>query len=129
MRCANCGGRRNPSKSAKLQRWERVKQQTEPRIRAWIEGRIYDQRPVTYRLFSLLVADYARRYKVPSEWTTEHMRECGIRNILLLGPTHPDQYPPRDSWLRPTADWMWSRRDLLRRRNTRRRNSSDNERL
>jgi len=102
----------NPTKQQKLRKWEKIKLKTAPRIRAWVEQRVEDQQPVTYRLVSRLIGDYADRYKVPSAWAWEHMQECGVRNILLRGPMYPDQHPPRGSWLRPTADWMWSRRDL-----------------
>jgi hypothetical protein len=104
--------RRNPSKKQRLRKWEKIKRRTEPRIKAWIAQRIEDQRPITYRFVNRLISNYAERYKIPSGWALEHLQECGIKNILIQGPTNLDQYPARDSYLRPTADWMWRRRDL-----------------
>ena len=106
------GQRRNPSKQKKLRAWELVKIRTQPKIIGWIQERIYEQRPISYRFLSHLAVDYAKRYKVPQQWAIDHLFECGIQDILLGGPTDIGNYPARDSWLRPTADWMWQRRDL-----------------
>ena len=84
--------------------WEKIKLKTAPKIRAWVERRIDDQQPVTYRLISLLISDYAERYKVPSAWAREHMLECGIKDInpSILGlDYHLSSRQVINNWLRP----------------------------
>lgn len=102
----------NPSRESRLRRWEQIKSRTQPKIEAWIQSRIDEQRPITYRFLSRLAADYAERQQIPQQWAVDHLFECGVRNILVTGPTDLANYPTKDSWLRPTADWMWQRRDL-----------------
>jgi len=103
--------RKNPTREQQLLKWGKTKVKTVPRIKAWIEKRIEQQKPITYRFVSQLVGDYAERYNIPGKWAWKHLQECGIENIIIHGPIHPD-FPSRESWFRPTAEWMWKRRDL-----------------
>jgi hypothetical protein len=100
---------RNP-RSQKL----RERLAAKERISAWIENRLDEGRPISYRFFSRLIREYSDRIGITQEQAKEDFIECGIRELLMQPPYHTflTAEGSLPSETREILRSLWDRRDL-----------------
>ena len=100
---------RNP-RSQKL----RERRAAKERISSWIEDRLDEGRPISYRFFSRLIREYANRVGITQQQAKEDFIECGIRDLLMQPPYHTfltsEGLLPLET--REILRDLWDRRDL-----------------
>lgn len=87
-------------------------QQLETQFKEWVQERLDDQRPVSHRFASRLVAELADRLNVSQIQSRQYLLNWGLNQILVPEPTSLE-FPGHESEMRETALWWWARRDLL----------------
>lgn len=77
----------------------------------WLEERIEEQRPVSYRFASRLIEAYAHSLGIPQKTAKEMLLEWGLDRVIIFGP-HQENFPSPGSISYNSAIDLWRRRDL-----------------
>lgn len=85
--------------------------EAEMRFKAWVEQRLAERKPISYRFAARLVVAYAESRGIKTKKAADHLVAWGIRRLLIGAPWFTD-FPSKGTIHHAVMMDLWRRRDF-----------------